>query len=65
MALNKEYVIKIEGVDQSITSVDELKSTISSLNKELESATFGSDQFNELTKQVNQAEAELSKIQET
>jgi hypothetical protein len=61
----KIYSIKIDGVEQEIKSISQLRKEAERLEDELSNADFGSDNFNRLNRQFKQVSSELKDIDET
>lgn len=57
----KTYVVKLEidGVSESITSINGLEEAVISLENELKSAELGSEEFDRLSKQIKKAKKEI------
>lgn len=58
----KTYVVKLEidGVSESITSINGLEEAVASLENELKSAELGSEEFDRLSKQIKKAKKEIN-----
>ena len=61
----KTYVVKLEidGVSESITSINQLEDAVSNLENELKSADLGSEEFKKLSKELGAAKKELNVFQ--
>jgi prefoldin subunit 5 len=57
--------LKIDGVEQSIKSIDELETTIEKLNEELKSTDIGSERFKQLSGELQNARSELKTFEKT
>lgn len=62
MATEKVYSLKIDGIEQSISSVEELENAVAELDEKFRSAEFGSDEFNQLQKDLQAAKSELDEF---
>ena len=54
--------LKINGVNQAITNFDQLETSIKDLETQLKQATYGSAQFEELSKNLKKARDQVSYI---
>jgi len=61
----KTYVVKLEidGVSESITSINQLEGAVSELESQLKSADLGSAEFKKLSKELGNAKKELNVFQ--
>ena len=61
----KTYVVKLEidGVSESITSINQLEGAVSELESQLKSADLGSEEFKKLSKELGNAKKELNVFQ--
>ena len=59
MADEKVYSIRIDGVDNSITSINELDESVKTLEAKLGEAKIGSKEFKELQNQVKKSKSQL------
>ena len=65
MAKTIGITLKIDGVEQSIKSVNELEQTIQSLNDELKQEDIGSARFKKLSGELQNARSELKTFEKT
>jgi len=56
--------LKIDGVEQTITSIKQLESTISTAREKLATVAIGSDEFRRLTGEIQRAETEIGKLRQ-
>ena len=59
MADEKVYSIRIDGVDKSITNINELEESVKTLEAKLGEAKIGSKEFKELQNQVKKSKSQL------
>ena len=61
----KTYVVKLEidGVSESVSSINDLETAVSQLEAELKSADLGSAEFKKLSKELGKAQKELGVFQ--
>ena len=57
--------LKVDGVEQSIKSVEELEETIKGLNDEIKKEDIGSERFKKLTGELQNARSELKTFEKT
>src|SRR6056300_427445 len=62
MARNLNINLKINGVDQSISSINELESALTQAKDELKGLDVGSQQFQTLSRDIQSAESQLKTI---
>ena len=65
MAKTIGITLKVDGVEQSIKSVNELEETIQSLNEELKQEDIGSARFKKLSGELQNARSELKTFEKT
>ena len=67
MADNKDIAFKVTigGIEQSITTVKDLKGAIKSLNKEIESSDFGSEQYNKAAKSLEDVKGKMDSLNDS
>ena len=59
MAEEKVFKLRIDGVEQSISTINELESSIKTLDEKLKSTKVGSKEFKELQNQVKKSKSQL------
>ena len=55
--------LSIEGVEEEIRNVDQLRGVITRLEEQLESADFGSEAFEKATRELKAARGEMYKFE--
>jgi len=63
MAVNKEFNLRINGVDVAIKNTKQLEDSIETLKKSLSEAEFGSAEFNDLQKNLRKANTEMEALE--
>jgi len=56
--------LKIDGVEQTITSIKQLETTITTAREKLATVAIGSDEFRRLTGEIQRAETEIGKLRQ-
>jgi len=56
--------LKIDGVNQTITTIKDLETAINTMREKLASVAIGSQEFKQLTGEIQRAETEVGKLRQ-